>query len=169
MDFRKSQKRPERPIQPPEGRGAPRVGAVSLESIQAPAGSQKKPWYTRSLIFVAIIVVLGLVAWYVLNRPAAPRADRYQVVFLDDNQVFFGKLKNSSGEYMRLEQVYSTQGNSSDDQDASSVASGDISLVKVGNLVYGPEDVMMIRADKVKFWQDLKSDSKISQTIDSQQ
>jgi hypothetical protein len=141
---------------------------VPLESLQEPENSRHIPRYAVACIAV-ILLGLGLTIWHIMTQPAAPRADRYQAVFLDDEQVFFGKLKNTSGEYLRLEQVYTTQGNPSQDQGVSPAASSGVSLVKVGNLVYGPEDAMMIRSDTVKFWQDLKTDSKISKAIDAQQ
>lgn len=167
MDFRRSQKPPERQQQTPPQRTVTNL-SPSTPMYHASEQPRRIPKYALAALALAGMLIIGAVAWHVLNRPAGPRSDRYQVVFLDDNQVFFGKLKNTHGNYLRLENVYSTQSDPSSNEDSQSV-SGDISLVKVGNLVYGPEDTMMIRADKVKFWQDLKSDSKISKTIDAQQ
>lgn len=168
MDFRQSQGRPERPLKKPDGRpaAASTISAAPLPTPQQPRKTAKSVVWA---VIATVAILLGFTVWYALSQPSGPRNDRYQVVFLDDNQVFFGKLKNIQGDYFEMEQVYSTQPDASSDSQSSSTVSNDVSIVKVGNLVYGPEDTMMIRADKVKFWQDLKSDSKISKAIDSQQ
>ena len=170
MDLRQSTSRPSRPqpaqrVQTPAP--APSVAPVSHHRASEPRRT-KKP---AILAIVALALVLGgLIVWNLLSAPAVPRSDRYQAVFLDNDQVFFGKLKNTDGEYLRLEQAYSTRSanlpeGASDEQKAATA--NNVSLVKVGDLVYGPENVMMIRAEKVKFWQDLKSDSKVTKAIES--
>ena len=104
--------------------------------------------------------------YFTVPRPAA---DRYQAVFLNNGQTFFGKLKNTGGAYLTLEHVYTTQKQTlpEDVTEAQQQAvSNNVSLVKVSGMVYGPEDAMSIRADQVLFWQDLQPNSKVVQAIE---
>jgi hypothetical protein len=97
-----------------------------------------------------------------------PAGDRYQAVFLDNGQVFFGKLKNTDGTYLILENAYYTKKaevpeDATEEQKAAIEAN--VSLAKVGKEVYGPESTLSIRAEQVLFWQNLTSDSKVSSAI----
>lgn len=99
-----------------------------------------------------------------------PAGDKYQAVFLDNGQVFFGKLKNTSGTYLTLEKAYYTQKQDLPDgasAEQKAATSNNVSLVKVGDEVYGPEGVMRIRSEQVLFWQNLRNDSKVAKAIDS--
>ncbi|HEX8389967.1 MAG TPA: hypothetical protein VF597_00935 [Candidatus Saccharimonadales bacterium] len=141
---------------------------VSALRQQGKKSRPKWQWIVAAILAVALAYAL---AWAIGKASAGggPRGDRYQAVFLDNDQVFFGKLKNTDGSYLRLEQAFSTKSNdlpSDASAEQRATASNNISLVKVGDLVYGPENVLMIRAEKVKFWQDLKTDSKVSQAIE---
>lgn len=128
----------------------------------------KRKWVLPAVV-AAVLLLGGLTAWKFLGGTTQPRNDRYQAVFLDDDKVFFGKLKNTGGTYLRLEQAYSTRQTdlpADATEEQKRATANNISLVKVGDLVYGPENVIMLRADKVKFWQDLKTDSKVTKAIE---
>lgn len=89
------------------------------------------------------------------------------MVYMDDGKVYFGKLKNTKGDYLRLENAYSVR---SSGQGAGASAptpenASNVSLLKISDLVYGPESDMMLRAENVNFWQDLKKDSKVTKAI----
>jgi hypothetical protein len=120
-------------------------------------------------VIASIIVIVGAaiaIAALAASRSNSPAGDRYQAVFLNssNSQVFFGKLKNTSGEYLVLENAYYSKASEVPENAATS---NNVSLVKVGDEVYGPENVLKIRSEQVLFWQDLKSDSKVAKAIDS--
>jgi hypothetical protein len=131
---------------------------------------KRRNWWLIGIGAVVVSVIAGLVVGKLMGVAATqPRDDRYQVVFLNNDQVFFGKLKNTTGEYLRLEQAYQTRQsevpeNATEEQ--KKATNSNLSLVKVGSLVYGPENVLMIRADNVIFWQDLSDDSKVTRAIE---
>lgn len=121
------------------------------------------------LVVAAVVITAGVLGALTMvgDKPAA---DRYQAVFLDNQQVFFGKLKNVNGNYLTLEKAYYTKAqdlpaNATAEQKAAT--SNNVSLVKVGDEVYGPENTMRIRAEQVLFWQNLEPDSKVAKAIDS--
>ena len=139
---------------------------------QAPYVPPKKPGFNKwPFLAVALVALLLLtaVAWALKSHSTPGVAkDGYQAVFLDNGQVFFGKLKNTHGTYLYLEKAYYTK---KQDLPADATAeqkqatSNNVSLVKVGAEVYGPENNMSIRAEQVLFWQNLKSDSKVTKAI----
>jgi hypothetical protein len=121
---------------------------------------------------VVVIALLGVFFAWNYFTGVQPAGDRYQIVFLDNGQAFFGKLKNTTGTYLRLEQAYQTSAPTlpaDATEEEKKAVSSNVSLLKVGDLVYGPENTMMIRAEQVVFWQDLSEDSKVTRAIEQQQ
>lgn len=115
---------------------------------------------------IAVIIIAGMTAglyWYKHRNDQVVMGGRYQVVYLLSGQVYFGKLQNVSGEYLTLKNVYTLENNASDEPTAENTSN----ILQVSRQVYGPEDSMAIRADQVQFWQNLRSDSKVAQAIDS--
>ena len=161
--------------QPPAGEYVPEQRAPKqwTPSIEP---KRRKKWPLYGGILAAIVVIV-LVAWFLMPKGVAgggrtPDPSRFQAVFLDNGQVFFGKLKNTDGTYLVLEDAYYTQkqelpANASEKQKAA--VQNNVSLAKVGSEVYGPETSMSIRAEQVLFWQNLKSDSKDANAIKSAQ
>jgi flagellar basal body-associated protein FliL len=121
-------------------------------------------------IVVVLVIVIGALVALSMLRGERPASDRYQAVFLDNGQVFFGKLKNTDGKYLRLEKAFYTKkqdlpADATAEQKAATA--NNVSLIKVGDEVYGPESNINIRAEQVLFWQDLRSDSKVAKAIDA--
>lgn len=139
--------------------------------ITAPrrTGNGSRGRLTRKQLTMAIVVsllILGLALgsyWYRHRNDQAVLSDRYQIVYLLTGQVYFGKLQNTSGEYLTLANVYMLQ----NQQDAAEGTDNTSNILQVSRQVYGPDDSMAIRADQVQFWQNLRPDSKVAQAIDS--
>ena len=86
--------------------------------------------------------------------------DAYQAVFLMNDQIYFGRLKNISSDYLILSDVYYVKINEE----------GAGQLVKVGaGEPHGPQDKMIINQDQVLFWENLKFDSQVVKTIQNMQ
>ena len=174
MDHRNSARPqiPQRPVasQPPAEEYTPsRAHAPWTPSVSESPRRKKWPFIAA---IVAAIIVIALGGWWFMGskKMALPASDRYQAIFLNNGQVFFGKLKNVDGEYMVLEGAYYTKkadvpANATAEQKAAIEAN--VSLAKVGNEVYGPETTMSIRAEQVLFWQNLKADSKVAKAIEA--
>lgn len=177
MDHRNSDRtaRPQIPQRPAVGQPvAEEYVSPRPQSGWAPQsqGDRRKRWPIHVAI-TAVVLLLAVLGWWLMSPKGttlAPATDRYQAIFLNNGQVFFGKLKNTSGEYLVLEKAYYTKkaevpADATEEQKAAIEAN--VSLAKVGNEVYGPESTMSIRAEQVLFWQNLKSDSKVSKAIES--
>lgn len=84
----------------------------------------------------------------------------YQAIFLTNNQIYFGHLKNVSPNYLILSDVYYVKVN--DD--------GKGQLVKLGSIEpHGPQDKMTISLNQVLFWENMRPDSPVVKTIQSVQ
>ena len=129
----------------------------------------------RKLVPVVVIVLVVVVAaiTYQFFAPKSERVDssKYQVVYMATGQAYFGKLRNTTGEYLVLEKPYTAQDVQSEQsqQNQQPAAGGQTTLLKVSQQAYGPEDVMSLKADQVLFWQNLRGDSKVSQAIKNAQ
>ena len=84
--------------------------------------------------------------------------DAYQAVFLMNDQIYFGHLKNISSDYLLLSDVYYVRINEG----------GAGQLVKLGiGEPHGPKDEMIINQDQVLFWENMRFDSQVVKTIQS--
>lgn len=86
--------------------------------------------------------------------------DAYQAVFLMNDQIYFGNLKNIDQDYLILSDVYYVK--IGDD--------GAGQLVKLGAIEpHGPKDKMVINKSQVLFWENMRFDSPVVKTIQSMQ
>lgn len=127
-------------------------------------------------ILIVVVIVLGIVAYFVFskmgNAGTGIDGSKYQAVFFTNGQVYFGKLQSFNNEYMKLTNIYYLQSQqTAADADpknpqATSSDQNGVQLIKLGSEIHGPEDEMIISKDQMLFYENLKSDSKVSQSID---
>lgn len=164
----------------PENHAAsrPQSSAPSPKKGVSPSSEKKPSKHKLRLLFVAVIVALagaGLFAWSQFggSMPGSGAIDtsKYQAVFFTNGQVYFGKLQTFDSEYLKLTDIYYLQTQSSETsesenpQKAATNNQGDVQLIKLGDEVHGPEDEMIISRDQVLFYENLKADGKVSQSI----
>lgn len=94
------------------------------------------------------------------EKPKASYKSGYHAIFLDDQQVYFGKLMRfgDNAQFMTLTDVYYLQ-NIGDE------AVLNIDLVKLGSEIHSPEDKMHINIAHVLFWEKLQDDGPIVTAI----
>lgn len=146
-----------------------RPRAMDITAPRRGDSSRRNGRLSRKQIVTMIVtvgVLVGLIAalyWYKHRNDQVVMRDRYQVVYLLTGQVYFGKLQNTTGNYLTLTHVYTLQNQKSDTGSDSNTSN----ILQVSRQVYGPDDSMAIRADQVQFWQNLRPDSKVAQAIQS--
>ncbi|MBI4034361.1 hypothetical protein HY380_00515 [Candidatus Saccharibacteria bacterium] len=121
-------------------------------------------------LFVATAVVL--LAGVMYGSQPTPKSNAYQAVFLTNGQVYFGHLENASSQHPSLTDIYYLQSNPNNPQNTSQnqqSAQNQLTLVKLGNELHGPQDEMVLKADQILFWEDLKDDGKVVQAIKNNQ
>lgn len=121
-------------------------------------------------VSVAILVVaVGVISVLpLLNSLKHDRYDKndfidlstYQAVFLTNEQIYFGRLKNIDSDYLILYDVYY----------AKVTESGAGQLVKLGvGEPHSPRGEMIINQEQILFWENLNLDSPVVNTIKSMQ
>lgn len=140
----------------------------------------KKKQHKRKLFVIIIAIAListGIFLSYLTLRNSSTTAHiesgKYQAVFFTNGQVYFGKLSPLSGGYLKLQDIYylqtKTDDASTNPQETASDTANDVELIKLGNEIHGPEDEMILNKDQVLFFENLKEDSRVSQSIKTYQ
>ena len=94
----------------------------------------------------------------------------YYAVFLTNGQVYFGHIKSIDPTTIALVDIFYLQANTNI-QSSNTTPPKDntnnvqVSLIKLGNEIHGPTDMMMINRASVLFWEELKNDGKVVQSI----
>lgn len=153
-------------------------------------GSRKEPSLGSKLVMGVFITAVFLVSIAVvsslwMSRDAQKVDDTtYQAVFLQNGQVYFGRLTNVNQEYVVLTDVYYLQNKAADqaeggaateaeataDSKAADAKEGEsqLQLNKLGSELHGPQNQMFIVQDNISFWENLKTDSKVVEAIKNQ-
>lgn len=127
-----------------------------------------------AIVIGAVIAVLGLATWLLASMNSAASApgvdaNKYQAVFLNNGQVYFGKLVQVNDQYLKLTKVFYIQDSTTDatstEKSDDQTTTGDKKLIKLGKEVHGPEDAMIINRDQVTMYENLKSDSEVTKLI----
>lgn len=121
-----------------------------------------------TLLVAAIVIVIAI--WTIFEVKSWIPSRGYHAVFLSNNQVYFGKLSHKNNDFLRLSDIYYLQ-LTAPLQNQREVASGqpDLTLIKLGNELHGPEDEMRINRGQVIFLEELKKDSKVVTAIENYQ
>jgi len=102
------------------------------------------------------------------NEGAYVKTDKIQAVFLNGGQVYFGKITSLNPNYLSMSNIYYLRVNQQvqPNQQNTQVNPNDISLVKLGCELHGPEDSMVINREQVIFWENLKTDGQVAKAVD---
>lgn len=128
-------------------------------------------WTSIVLLLSVGVVLVGLVLSLALSNGDKGEAkyvdtSRYQAVFLNGGQVYFGQIKALNSAYVRINDIYYLRVNQTVQPDQSeSQASNDVSLVKLGCELHGPQDEMLVNRDQVVFWENLKDDGQVAKAV----
>lgn len=161
---------PEPAKQPPAS--ASPAGTPQRASAQPPS-SPKRFLLPIAAVIITALITAGAFVW--MNQRATSTAidsSKYQAVFFTNGQVYFGKLQARQGEYMKLTDIYYLQSQQpgaaatdSENPQATSSDKSNVQLIKLGDEIHGPEDAMYIAKDQMLFYENLKTDGKVSQSI----
>ena len=131
------------------------------------------PWLTVGSVLVLALALVGFLFLERLKEGNTQPADKYQAVFLTNGQVYFGKLSNPTRDYLTLRDIYYLQVTQpplqgsvgQTQQQATQGQQPQVSLVKLGNELHGPEDEMYISRSQLLFYEDLKEDGQVVKAI----
>jgi hypothetical protein len=166
--------RPATPNSQPAANGAPAPVAPAAHGGRPPArpGGPLR-WVAVALLFSGTILIVALALFLAFGGKGNGGAQdkhvdtkQMQAVFLNGGQVYFGNIKTLNSQYVRLANIYYLRVNQQVQPDGSSSTNNqDISLVKLGCELHGPQDQMVINQSQVIFWENLKSDGQVAKAV----
>lgn len=118
----------------------------------------KRRTVPKRLLWLAAVALAAILAVPItlLTTNTGIKTDRYQMVKLVTGEVFFGKLKNTKGDYIVLEDAYYTQ---------ESKDSNEVTLIARKDFIAGTESPLRIQSDQVVYWENLAKDGRFSQLM----
>lgn len=163
------------------------------EKEKAAASKKKKArsWETEKSIVKKIawlaVIILAL-AWVDMSvhlsssiREEKSAARKWQAVFLNNGQVYFGHLARNGFNYWKLSDAYYIQvtkvpaapqpqpetkpGEKKTETPQQPQEETRTTLVKITSDMHGPENAMFIPSNNILFWQNLRGDSDVVRTI----
>jgi hypothetical protein len=134
--------------------------------------ASKTPWLVLAVVVIVVLAVLGFLFRDKLGATKSnAKLSGYQAVFLTNGQVYFGNMTDKNDRYVTLKDIYYLQVNQSqqlqDGQQAAAQQQPELSLVKLGNELHGPDDIMHINRDQILFFEELKNDGRVAEAIKS--
>jgi len=130
-------------------------------------GFKKLVFLSIGIIIVVAAIALAVLTTYRSSIGSTIDSSKYQAVFFTNGQVYFGKLQTLNGSYMRLTDIYylQTKTDEATIQETSTESTPDVQLIKLGDEIHGPTDEMVINNDQILFFENLKSDGRVAQSI----
>jgi hypothetical protein len=118
-----------------------------------------------AVVAIAIALLSSAVFTKAPNESQYVDKSKFQAVFLNGGQVYFGKISDLNKQYLKVSNIYYLRVNQQVQPDANSNAQNDISLVKLGCELHGPQDDMVINREQVIFWENLKDDGQVAKAV----
>lgn len=169
MDF--TDQGPRRPQQTNNG------GSLESQPAQSSGSGKKTGRFHRiknhkllnftyvTLLFSITILLVGVAVSIFLfdgNRNKEDQfvdTSKYQAVFLNGGQVYFGKVADVNDKYMSLANIYYLTPNQAVQSDNKNAPQqNNFTIKKLGCELHRPQDVMVINHDQIIFWENLKDD-----------
>jgi hypothetical protein len=159
----------------------PEVEETPNENLNGEENKKKKTpfdfskWFKKSLKFLGGVLVLAVVVLLVFfgrgifHKIFKPANEVYSAVFLTNDQVYFGVMVGNNETEITLNNVYYIQVNEKaiSENPASALNQASFNLVKLGNELHGPTDELFINKAQVVFYEKLRDDSKVVESIKS--
>lgn len=124
-----------------------------------------------ALLFSVTVLVVAVVWFLALGGGSSKSEGSYvdskklQAVFLNGGQVYFGNINDLNGKFLSMNNIYYLRVNQQVQPNQSQTSSNDISLVKLGCELHGPNDNMVINREQVIFWENLKDDGQVAKAV----
>lgn len=171
MDFNNRGVRPNQQSAPTAG--GPEVANNNPSSKNG--GKFKKIKHGKWLNFSWLVLLFSVTIVIVAVTAAISMADskseekfvdgsKMQAVFLNNGQVYFGNITELNSDYLNLANIYYLRVNQQV-QPGKEASQNDVSLVKLGCELHGPQDLMTVNREQVTFWENLKDDGQVAKAV----
>lgn len=116
------------------------------------------------LLVLTVTVFLALSGNDNANESKYVNEKQYQAVFLNNGQVYFGKIATFGGKVVVLNDVFYIEAQNTQQQQQQN--NNNYTLRKLGaSELHAPNDQMVINREQVTFWENIKDDSRVVQAI----
>lgn len=126
----------------------------------------------RAELFIVIVgsaLLLAAVSLYLAfstNTGAGEskqiNSKEYQALFLNNGQVYFGKLSTLNDKYVVITKVFYIENGTQSTTTQQQTAANNYTLRKLGTTeLHAPEDKMVVNKDQITFWENLKDSSQV--------
>jgi hypothetical protein len=118
------------------------------------------------LLFAVSLLIIALTFYVVFGGSKESNAiakNKYQAVFLNNGQVYFGHIKSINRAVVDLKDIYYLQ--TSNSESGASSTPSNVSLVKLGCELHAPNDQMLINKEQVIFWENITDESQVVKAI----
>ncbi|OHB16713.1 MAG: hypothetical protein A2605_00970 [Candidatus Zambryskibacteria bacterium RIFOXYD1_FULL_39_35] len=127
-----------------------------------------KPLFKMVLkILVAIMIAVGLVFVIFINKDKIfgifNGENFYNAVFLTNGEVYFGKIIKQDSDQIILKDVFYLQAQKA--ENGSQSVDNKMILAKLEQQFHGPTDELFINRSQVVFYEKLRDDSKVVESI----
>lgn len=139
-----------------QSKGSKRLGNVQIISVVL--------LYSLTILIVALAIYAFVLGGRDTSQNKYVNKSGYQAVFLNGGQVYFGKISSSNSKYLTLNDIYYLRVNQQV-QPGQEAKQNDVSLVKLGCELHGPDDQMVVNQDQVVFWENLKTDGQVAKAV----
>lgn len=122
-----------------------------------------------------IIIIIGVILVFVVlirgQELIIRTPEAYQAVFLDNGQVYFGKLKAVNRDWWSLTDIYYLragtiqQGALGEDQARDVPTLSQLDLIKLGAELHAPKDEMIINKTHVIFYEEISENGEVMKLI----
>lgn len=134
---------------------------------------EEKPWSERLRGLFWVILIIGIIVLVVIllrgiGTTTLKTENSYQAVFLDNGQVYFGKLKTFNRDFISLTDVYYLKAGRIRQGEAGGAFSGEnqiIDLVKLGAELHAPEDQIIINKAHILYYEALGENGEVMNLI----
>lgn len=125
--------------------------------------------FLLAIVILVVAILISIAVGGEKKSPTTKEADKVktgqlQAVFLNGGQVYFGKITGINSTNLTLDNIYYLRVNQQV-QPGQTNNANDISLVKLGCELHGPEDSMVINRDQIVFWENLKTDGQVAKAV----
>ena len=169
MDFRQTFQSNGRPASAPAPE-SPSVGSAAPKRVKS-GGNDKWFRVLNIVILVGIAILVAAVALAFTRTDSNSefklvQGSKYQAVFLNNGQVYFGNIKEMDSKNLVLSNIYYLTQNTTTGSDGQATADGNYTLVKLGcQQIHDPYDQMVINRDQVTFWENLQDKGSVVSKI----
>jgi|SRR3989338_2726973 len=129
---------------------------------------EEKTWQEKikGISFVVIIIgAITLAVFFLKGQDLVIRDPQsFQAVFLDNSQVYFGKLRRLNGNFWSLTDIYYLRAGTAV-QTAGTEGTAQIELIKLGAELHAPRDEMIINKEHVVFYEQLGENGEVMKLV----